>query len=98
MIEGKTPLQPDNAFHAHLDRCKRCRERPFDLCPAGAILLAQEATTQAENFARKRVVVSCPNPECDPEEGCCLCEHTGRIYEDTLDAIANEYNPAPETR
>lgn len=23
--------------------------------------------------------VPCPNPYCDPTEGCCICEHTGRI-------------------
>lgn len=28
-----------NAFHAHLEICKRCRERPFDLCAEGAELL-----------------------------------------------------------
>ena len=27
-------------FHAHLDVCERCRERPFDLCPIGAAYLA----------------------------------------------------------
>ncbi len=27
------------AFHAHLDECERCRERPFDLCPVGIALL-----------------------------------------------------------
>ncbi len=28
-----------NAFHVHLDRCQRCREQPFNLCPVGAQLL-----------------------------------------------------------
>lgn len=27
------------AFQAHLDRCHRCRTRPFDLCKIGAALL-----------------------------------------------------------
>lgn len=26
-------------FHQHLDECARCRERPFDLCGVGAVLL-----------------------------------------------------------
>jgi hypothetical protein len=26
-------------FHAHLDECAQCREHPFDLCSAGAVLL-----------------------------------------------------------
>ena len=26
------------------------------------------------------LTVKCPNPECDEFEGCCLCEHTGRVY------------------
>ena len=33
-------------FHEHLDKCQQCRDRPFDLCPAGALLLmlaAQDA-------------------------------------------------------
>ena len=29
----------------------------------------------------------CPNPECDPEEGCCLCEHTGKILSRVLDEL-----------
>jgi hypothetical protein len=35
-------LNPD-IFHAHLDACTQCREHPFDLCGAGAILLQQAA-------------------------------------------------------
>lgn len=26
-----------------------------------------------------RPAVRCPNPDCDPEEGCCICEHTGWV-------------------
>jgi primosomal protein N' len=29
-------LMTPNQFHEHLDACKRCREQPFNLCPAGA--------------------------------------------------------------
>jgi hypothetical protein len=46
---------------------------------------------------RKRVVIRCPNPECDPEDGCCMCEHTGRIYEDTINVFADEYSRTPPT-
>tara|TARA_Y100000034_G_C6881763_1_gene404184 strand:- start:1526 stop:1738 length:213 start_codon:yes stop_codon:yes gene_type:complete len=31
-------------FHAHLDVCRRCRERPFDTCPEGTSLLEQAAS------------------------------------------------------
>lgn len=27
------------AFHEHLDNCERCRNRPMELCPQGAMLL-----------------------------------------------------------
>jgi hypothetical protein len=29
----------EEKFHAHLDVCKRYREEPFNLCPAGVMLL-----------------------------------------------------------
>ena len=28
------------AFNKHMDQCRRCHDNPFDLCPAGAGLLA----------------------------------------------------------
>lgn len=32
--------QPDdNVFHQHLDKCERCRNQPFNLCPVGDIML-----------------------------------------------------------
>jgi len=30
-------------FHRHLDVCRRCRERPMDLCQTGADLLRKAA-------------------------------------------------------
>ena len=36
-----------DAFHAHLDACQRCRDRPFDLCSSGALLLRTAATETA---------------------------------------------------
>ncbi len=32
----------------------------------------------------------CPNPDCDEEEGCCVCEHTGRVYSYVLDEVCTE--------
>lgn len=30
---------------------------------------------------KSKKAVRCPNPDCDPAEGCCVCEHTGQIFE-----------------
>lgn len=30
-------------FHAHLDACRQCRDRPFDLCSTGDRLLRATA-------------------------------------------------------
>lgn len=32
------------------------------------------------NGTLERFIEPCWNPDCDPEEGCCICEHTGRIW------------------
>lgn len=32
-----------DAFHAHLDRCRRCREQVWNLCPTGYKLLTEAA-------------------------------------------------------
>ena len=34
-----------NGFDKHLDECRRCRDRPFDLCPVGSLLLHVAVTT-----------------------------------------------------
>lgn len=34
------------AFHSHLDECKRCANNPFDLCPTGATALRMAVTTR----------------------------------------------------
>jgi hypothetical protein len=39
--ESKTP------YHDHLDVCAHCAAHPFDLCPAGAKALHEEATHRA---------------------------------------------------
>ena len=31
-----------NSFQEHLDICEHCRENPFDLCPAGTVILKME--------------------------------------------------------
>jgi len=36
-LASSTPHADD--FHAHLDKCRRCREQPFNLCDAGRRLL-----------------------------------------------------------
>lgn len=36
-------LEAASAFHAHLDLCTQCRERPFDLCIEGGVLLSHAA-------------------------------------------------------
>ena len=33
-----------DAFHAHLDDCRQCRHKPFELCANGARLLRDAAT------------------------------------------------------
>jgi hypothetical protein len=35
-----------NMFHYHLDRCKQCREQPFNLCRTGALLLSKSFETR----------------------------------------------------
>ena len=39
MLVGAFQYRNIEAFHKHLDTCKRCRDRPFDLCPEGGSLL-----------------------------------------------------------
>jgi len=41
-------------------------------------------------------IVHCPNPDCDPEGGCCICDHTGYIYEYVLDEmlVAEDKEPS----
>ncbi len=34
-----------DAYHAHLDACERCRDRPFAMCVAGRLLLARTAAS-----------------------------------------------------
>lgn len=43
-------------FHAYLDRCDRCRQQPFNLCPQGASLL-EDAAVRATTPPRHRLGV-----------------------------------------
>jgi hypothetical protein len=38
--------------------------------------------------ALSKKVTRCPNPDCDKEEGCCVCDHTGWVYEYVLEEMA----------
>jgi hypothetical protein len=44
-LEPFVPVTPAPAggFHEHLDRCQRCANQPFNLCPMGASLLSSAA-------------------------------------------------------
>lgn len=44
----------DNSFHEHLEKCERCRTRPFDLCIAGALELQRLARLKLS-----RLPISC---------------------------------------
>ena len=35
-------------FHKHLDRCRRCREQPMNLCPVGFLFLTQATADGTE--------------------------------------------------
>lgn len=37
-----------NIFHKHLDKCERCRQHIFDLCPEGQRALEAEAAISIE--------------------------------------------------
>lgn len=41
-------------FHAHLDKCQRCREHPFDLCVIGGELLRSAALDAPTNLDTPR--------------------------------------------
>jgi len=36
---GASPTEPADAFHAHLDKCSRCRNQPVNMCTEGDRLL-----------------------------------------------------------
>lgn len=38
---GQAVLASMNNFHAHLDICKQCRDRPLYLCAVGELLLGK---------------------------------------------------------
>jgi hypothetical protein len=42
-VNGRVADAPVRTFHAHLEVCAQCANRPFDLCSDGALLLAMAA-------------------------------------------------------
>lgn len=46
-----------DAFHAHLDKCRRCKENPFDLCPFGAIAIKLAAKEAGEEAVKRASAV-----------------------------------------
>jgi hypothetical protein len=47
------PHDPIDAYHRHLDACKRCREQCFNQCPEGAALLLVAGNAAADSLKRR---------------------------------------------
>ena len=45
-------------------------------------------TTTLPTVVTSMKIVDCPNPDCDG--GCCLCEHTGKVYEYVIERDEQE--------
>lgn len=52
--QERTVRDAADKFQAHLDACKRCAERPFDLCKAGAELLSAVGTAYRGKLSGRR--------------------------------------------
>ena len=52
----------DIPFHAHLDRCERCRRRPFDLCAEGTALFEKFAEALEEQLKNASSTPACDGP------------------------------------
>lgn len=51
LIDTSAAQDPGEQFHAHLAKCERCADQPFNLCPRGAHLLrAVEQTSKETAF------------------------------------------------
>lgn len=61
-MNTQQPTQAD-AFHAHLDDCKRCRENPFDLCPMGGLLLTLAASLKKPDLSSRSHAYTAPAEE-----------------------------------
>lgn len=46
-------LMDPRPFHDHLDVCRQCRERPFDLCPAGEKLFLEAISGEAKPLYKR---------------------------------------------
>lgn len=49
-------MKPADIFCDHLDRCRQCRERPFQMCVEGAALLKK--ASQAIRLENRKVRAS----------------------------------------
>ncbi len=58
----------NDRFHAHLDRCKRCREQPFNLCPVGDLYIRASVNEVAIEGAHKLLGLPCPAPSASQDE------------------------------
>lgn len=49
-MTDRATLTAQDEFHAHLDQCAQCRNRPLNLCPVGVHLLWRvgQVETQAD--------------------------------------------------
>lgn len=52
-MKPPTSSPKSDAFHAHLDECDRCRDRPFDLCVIGERKFEAAADEALERGARE---------------------------------------------
>lgn len=43
----------NRVFHAHLDSCRQCREKPFGLCVEGAVLLQKVAEAEEQRIQQR---------------------------------------------
>ena len=83
----------DGVYHQHLDKCSRCMNQPFNLCPLGAKLLVEEFNDACKDTPVPPGV--CPecrgdgdihgvtaatreNPDGVKDERCPKCRGTGR--------------------
>jgi len=63
-LEEHRPASDTAKFHAHLDACSRCSQRPLNLCPEGGRLLRGAAENiAADRKRRSRPADSVAHPD-----------------------------------
>jgi len=55
-------------FHKHLDRCKQCRENPFDLCSEGVIILSAFLAQNNIAFMNQSLLPATPESQAQREQ------------------------------